>query len=544
MANNPTDRITLFDTTLRDGSQTAGINYAVEDKQRIADRLAEFGLDWIEGGWPGASPKDSAFFEAMRKRRWQKTGLLAFGSTARPGKTPDEDLGLRPLVECGAEGTCIFGKSWDLHVTRALGISLAENLDLIHDSVAWLKARTGVVFFDAEHFFDGYADNPSYALEVLKAAKAGGADGLVLCDTNGGTLPEAIGRIVDTVSHTLGPALIGIHAHNDSELAVANSIAAVRGGARMVQGTINGIGERCGNANLVSILPILMIKMGLDCGIDEEQLRHLSSLSRFVNEMANRLPWQHQPFVGLNAFAHKGGIHASAVLKESRLYEHMAPERVGNERLILVSDQAGKSTVQLKMVEMGLEAHPDPKDPAIQLAIQRVKELENRGFAYEGAEASFKLLLLRAMNRFQPFFELVSFRVIDEKLSESDESLSEVQLTIRIGDALRTTTAKGNGPVNAMDNALREALLPAYPQLSTVLLTDFKVRVLTTRQTTRAMVRVLIESTDGQQKWGTVGVSANLVDASYQALADACQYKLLMESTGPSPDPKSPQQPS
>ena len=301
----------------------------------------------------------------------------------------------------------------------------------------------------------------------------------------------------------------------------------------MVQGTINGIGERCGNANLVSIIPTLMLKMGFDCGIDASHLRNLSTLSRFVNEIANRLPWQHQPYVGLNAFAHKGGIHASAVQKDSRLYEHIAPEVVGNERLILVSDQAGKSTVQIKMAEMGLAVDADPNDPAVRIAINRVKELENRGFAYEGAEASFQLLLLKAMDRFTPYFELQSFRVLDEKSAEEVEPISEVTLTIKVGSKTTTTSAKGNGPVNAMDNALREALLPFYPQLAEMKLTDFKVRVLTTRQTTRATVRVLIESTDGKTEWGTVGVSANMVDASYQALADAVEYKLMIEQLAP-----------
>ena len=526
MAKALDPKVSLFDTTLRDGSQTAGIHYSVEDKIRIAERLADFGIDWIEGGWPGASPKDSAFFQALRNRNWDKSRLIAFGSLARPRSNPSSDSGLRHLIESGADGVCVFGKSWDLHVTKALGISLAENLDLIQDSMSWLKHETGLALFDAEHFFDGFRDNPTYALEVLKAAQSGGADGLVLCDTNGGSTPRDVADIVETVAQHFPGMMIGIHAHNDSELAVANSVEAVRSGARMVQGTINGIGERCGNANLVSIIPILMMKMGFDCGIEESKLRQLSSLSRFVNEMANRLPWQHQPFVGLNAFAHKGGIHASAVQKDSRLYEHIEPERVGNERLILVSDQAGKSTVQIKMAEMGLSNGLDPDDPSIRAAINRVKELENRGFAYEGAEASFQLLLMKAMNRFTPSFELESFKVTDEKLGETEESHSEVQLTLRIGSNITTTKASGNGPVNAMDNALRSALLPYYPELASVKLTDFKVRVLTTRQTTRATVRVLIESTDGDQKWGTVGVSANLVDASYQALADAAQYKL------------------
>ena len=528
-----TQQLELFDTTLRDGSQTAGINFSVEDKIRIADRLAEFQIGWVEGGWPGASPKDSEFFERMRNRQWSSTRLVAFGSMARPGKPASEDVGLRHLLESGADGVCVFGKSWDLHVTKALGIDLPANLDLVYDSVAWLKENMPVVLFDAEHFFDGYRDNPDYAIEVLKAAHAAGADGLVLCDTNGGNIPFYIAQSVSAVITHFPDTLIGIHAHNDCELAVANSIAAARVGARMVQGTINGIGERCGNANLASIIPILQLKMGIDCGIDSVHLQQLGSLSRFVNEMANRLPWQHQPFVGQNAFAHKGGIHASAVRKDSRLYEHIDPELVGNERLILVSDQAGKSTVHLKMAEMGLDADLDANDPAIREAINRVKAMENRGFAYEGAEASFQLLLLKAMDRFQPFFELEQFRVVDERQGDEEEPVSEVSVTLRVGAQLTTTTAHGNGPVNALDNALREALLPFYPELATMRLTDFKVRVLTTRQATRAKVRVLIESTDGPNKWGTVGVSANMVDASFQALVDAIQYKLMIEKCPP-----------
>jgi 2-isopropylmalate synthase len=525
--------IELFDTTLRDGSQTAGINFSLEDKVRIAERLADFQLGWIEGGWPGASPKDTEFFERMRQRQWTKTKLIAFGSMARPGKSASEDLGLRHLVDSGADGVCVFGKSWDLHVNKALGISLPENLDLIQDTISWLKEQLPTVFFDAEHFFDGYRDNPEYALEVLKAAQSAGADGLVLCDTNGGSIPSRVAATVAEVVRHCPGVLIGIHAHNDSELAVANSVAATEAGARMVQGTINGIGERCGNANLVSIIPILQLKMGLDCGVDRERLKQLSSLSRFVNEMANRQPWPYQPFVGHNAFAHKGGIHASAVQKESRLYEHLDPEQVGNDRLILISDQAGKSSVQLKMAEMGFDVAQDANDPAIRTAINRVKELENRGFAYEGAEASFQLLLLKAMKRFAPYFELKEFRVIDERHGDQDAPMSEVSVTLRVGKEITSTTARGNGPVNAMDNALREALLPFYPGLASMRLTDFKVRVLTTNQATRATVRVLIESTDGHTEWGTVGVSANMVDASYQALADAIQFKLMIDKTAP-----------
>ena len=525
--------IELFDTTLRDGSQTAGINFSLEDKVRIAERLADFQLGWIEGGWPGASPKDTEFFERMRQRQWTKTKLIAFGSMARPGTSASEDLGLRHLVDSGADGVCVFGKSWDLHVNKALGISLPENLDLIQDTISWLKEQLPTVFFDAEHFFDGYRDNPEYALEVLKAAQLAGADGLVLCDTNGGSIPSQVAATVAEVVRHCPGVLIGIHAHNDSELAVANSVAAAEAGARMVQGTINGIGERCGNANLVSIIPILQLKMEFDCGVDREQLKQLSSLSRFVNEMANRQPWPYQPFVGHNAFAHKGGIHASAVQKDARLYEHLDPELVGNDRLILISDQAGKSSVQLKMAEMGFDVARDANDPAIRTAINRVKELENRGFAYEGAEASFQLLLLKAMNRFTPFFELKAFKVIDERHGDQDAPISEVSVTLLVGEEITSTTARGNGPVNAMDNALREALLPFYPALASMRLTDFKVRVLTTNQATRATVRVLIESTDGHAEWGTVGVSANMVDASYQALADAIQFKLMTDKTVP-----------
>ena len=522
-------RVELFDTTLRDGGQTAGINFSAEDKARIAERLAEFHIDWIEGGWPGASPKDDQFFELMRRRNWERSKLIAFGSMARPGKPAADDPGLRRIAESGADGACVFGKSWDIHVTKALGIALEENLALVHDSIARLKQQLPAVFFDAEHFFDGYRDNPEYSLKVLQAAHDAGADALVLCDTNGGNTPDLVARVVAEVVTLFTATTVGIHAHNDSELAVANSVEAARVGARMVQGTMNGIGERCGNANLVSIIPVLQLKMGIDCGVTPERMRQLGSLSRYVNEMANRLPWQHQPFVGMNAFAHKGGIHVSAIRKDSRLYEHIDPDLVGNERQILVSDQAGKSTVHLKMAEMGLDVDLNPDDPAVREAIRRVKELEHRGFAYEGAEASFQLLLLKAMNRFRRYFELESFRAIDEKQGHDDEPDSEVAVWLKVRGELRGTVARGNGPVNAMDNALREALIGFYPTLTNMRLVDFKVRVLTTSQATAAAVRVLIESTDGHNKWGTVGVSANMVDASYQALVDAIEYKLMLD---------------
>jgi len=526
-------RIQIFDTTLRDGAQTAGINFSAEDKVRIASQLAEFGIDWIEGGWPGASPKDDHFFELMRNRDWSRARLVAFGSTARPGSRTDTDAGLQRLIDSGADAVCIFGKAWDLHVTKALRISLQENVDLVHDSVAYLKQHFPTVFFDAEHFFDGYGADGKYAVQVLEAAHAAGADALVLCDTNGGNVPYRVAQIVTAMCERFADTVIGIHAHNDCELAVANSLAAARVGARHIQGTINGIGERCGNANLVSIIPNLQLKMGLDCGIDVEHMKELRTLSDFVNEMANRLPWRHQPYVGLNAFAHKGGIHVSAIRKASELYEHIPPEIVGNRQRVLVSDQAGRSNILFKLGEMDLGMKVDAEDPAVAEVVRRIKQMEDQGYAYEGAEASFHLLVLKAMKQFEHYFELEGFRVIDEKHGHEGEPQSEATVMVTVGGKFAHTASLGNGPVNAMDNALRRALSDFYPTLSELRLTDFKVRVLSTRAATRAAVRVLIESTDGVRKWGTVGVSTNMIDASYQALVDAIEYKLVLDRVPP-----------
>ncbi|HXH71471.1 MAG TPA: citramalate synthase [Mariprofundaceae bacterium] len=520
-------RVELYDTTLRDGAQTAGIHFSIEDKLRIANRLADFGMDWIEGGWPGASPKDDRFFEQMRQRHWSKSRLVAFGSTARPGGPVAEDQGLLRLAGSGAEAACIFGKSWDLHVEKALGISRQQNLDLVHESVACLKARLGKVFFDAEHFFDGYNSDADYALAVLDAAFSAGADVLVLCDTNGGTIPYRIAELTGKVLARFPEAAVGIHAHNDCELAVANTIAAVRVGARHLQGTVNGIGERCGNANLVSVIPTLQLKMDFDCGIASEQLKELRALSDFVNEMANRLPWRHQPYIGDNAFAHKGGIHVSAIRKDARLYEHIDPALVGNVQRVLVSDQAGKSNVLVKLEEMDDSLELDANNPVVAEAVRRVKELEAKGYAFEGADASFKLLLLRAMGRFRHYFELEGFRVFDEKRGHEGVPESEATVQIRVGKRTSHTAALGNGPINAMDKALRSALMDFYPQLADMRLTDFKVRVLSTKEATQAAVRVLIESTDGRKKWGTVGVSTDVLDAAYQALVDAIEFKLF-----------------
>jgi len=525
--------ITLLDTTLRDGGQTAGISFSAEDKQRIAERLAEFGIDYIEGGWPGASPKDDRFFDLVRHRQWGKSRLVAFGSTARPGGPPSRDTGLKKMLASGADVACIFGKAWDLHVEKALGISLQDNLKLVHDSITYLKRHFSEVLFDAEHFFDGYKVNPEYAMRALEAAAGAGADALVLCDTNGGNLPSTISRIVTDVVARFPDIVVGIHVHNDSELAVANSLTAVESGARHVQGTINGIGERCGNANLISIIPNLVLKMEVDCGIGEEQLVGLKALSDFVNEMANRLPWRHQPFVGQNAFAHKGGVHVSAVRKLSRLYEHLPPERVGNRQRITVSDQSGRSNVLVMAAKAGFGMKLDEKDPAVAELVRQVKEMEDHGFAFEGAESSFHLMLLKAKKKFSHFFELKGFRVIDEKRGHDETPLAEATVMVRVGEEVAHTASLGNGPVNAMDRALRAALKDFYPTLKDLRLIDYKVRVLTTQKATEAGVRVLIESTDGQRKWGTVGVSTNMIDASYQALVDAIEYKLLLDKVSP-----------
>jgi 2-isopropylmalate synthase len=524
-------RIELYDTTLRDGGQTAGIHFSAEDKRRIAERLAEFGMDWIEGGWPGSNPKDDAFFALMRDRQWQKSRLVAFGSTARPGRPVEEDAGLQHLVDCGADAVCIFGKNWGQHVTKALGIDLERNLELVRDSVRYMKLHFPTVFFDAEHFFDGYNDDAAYAMAVLEAAREGGADTLVLCDTNGGNIPYRVAELVTTVVKRFPDTTVGIHTHNDCELAVANALAAARVGARQVQGTINGLGERCGNANLVSIIPGLQLKMGLDCGVPPEQMRQLGSLSTFVNEMANRLPWQHQPYVGLNAFAHKGGVHVSAIRKDAALYEHIDPALVGNTQRILVSDQAGRSNVLVKLSQMDLGVDLSPDDPAVAEAVQQVKDHEARGYIYEGAEGSLQLLLLKALDRFRHYFELEGFRIYDEKQGHEGQAVAEATVRVSVGGRPAHAAALGNGPINAMDNALRTALLDFYPALGEMRLTDFKVRVLTTKQATRAAVRVLVESTDGHRKWGTVGVSTDIIEAGYQALMDAIEYKLLVDHT-------------
>ena len=519
-------KITLYDTTLRDGTQAEDISFSVEDKVRIAHRLDDLGIDYIEGGWPGSNPKDVEFFKAMAAGEGLKRGrLTAFGSTRKKGITAGRDKNLKGLLESGVSVVTIFGKTSKLHVRKALQVTLEENLDMIFDSVKYLAKRIDTLFYDAEHFFDGYREDPHYALETLKAAEAGGAAALVLCDTNGGTLPYDIGEVVKTVGESC-EVEIGIHAHNDSETAVANSLNAVRSGVTHVQGTINGFGERCGNANLCSIIPALQLKMGYKV-VTPAALRRLRSTSRFVMELANLPQRKHQPYVGDSAFAHKGGIHVSAVAKSSATYEHIEPELVGNTQRVLVSDLSGRSNILYKARDFGLDIKS--KSKVVTNLLGELKRLEHEGYQYEGAEASFELLINRVLKKGRPLFKLIGFRVIDEKGEEGKEPHSEATIKLQVDDEVEHTAARGNGPVNAMDAALRKALERFYPTLKEVSLIDFKVRVLAGVEGTSAKVRVLVESGDGVDKWGTVGVSENVVEASWQALVDSLEYKLYKD---------------
>ena len=517
--------IEIYDTTLRDGAQCEDVSFSVEDKLRITLKLDELGVQYIEGGWPGANPRDTDFFKTARKLRLDNASVVAFGSTHRPGKKVAEDQGIKTLLDASTSAITIFGKSWDFHVTEALKVPLEENLDIIHNTVSFLKSRVDKVFYDAEHFFDGYRANPEYALKTLEAAKAAGAECLVLCDTNGGTLPDELAKIIDQVTLRFDTRF-GIHAHNDSDCAVANSLLAVEHGICQVQGTINGLGERCGNANLISIIPNLLLKRRYSC-IPESNLRMLREVSRFVTEMGNLWHFKRQPFVGESAFAHKAGVHASAVQKNSSTYEHIDPEAVGNYRKILVSDLSGRSNIIRKVSEFGINLQPD--SPQLQEIVEKVKKLEHRGYEFEGAEASFELLVRKILGQHRKFFDLISFRVIVGKRSEQDEPYSEATIRMLVGGREEHTASIGNGPVNALDNTLRKALYGVYPELKEVKLIDYKVRVMSTVKGTNAGVRVLIESTDGTRKWSTVGVSENVIEASWQALVDSIEYKLLKQ---------------
>jgi 2-isopropylmalate synthase len=497
----------------------------VTDKVRIAQKLDELGVHYIEGGWPGSNPKDIAFFKDIKKVSLQQAKIAAFGSTRRAKTSPEKDNNIRTLVQAEPDAVTIFGKTWDFHVFEALRITLEENLELIYDSLAYLKKHVAEVIYDAEHFFDGYKANPEYALKTLKAAQDAGADCLVLCDTNGGTLPHELPTILAEVKKAVS-APLGIHTHNDSECAVANSLMAVAHGIVHVQGTINGFGERCGNANLCSIIPSLRLKMGLEC-VSDEQLRNLRDVSRYVYELANLVPNKHQAFVGNSAFAHKGGVHVSAIQRHPETYEHIRPERVGNMTRVLVSDLSGRANILAKAEQFNIDL--DSKDPVTLEILETLKDLENKGYQFEGAEASFELLMRRALGTLRHNFSVVGFRVIDTKRQEGESALSEATVQVKVGGKIEHTAAEGNGPVNALDHAMRKALENFYPQIRDMRLLDYKVRVLPAGKGTASMTRVLIESGDKTSRWGTVGVSDNIIDASYHALIDALQYKLFKD---------------
>ncbi|MCD6582254.1 MAG: citramalate synthase [Desulfuromusa sp.] len=519
-------KILLYDTTLRDGTQAEDISFQVEDKVRIAKRLDELGIDYIEGGWPGSNPKDITFFQAIQSETLEHSKIAAFGSTRRARVTPAEDNNIQMLIESKPDAVTIFGKTCDFHVREALRISLEENLELINDSLVYLKERVVEVIYDAEHFFDGYKADPEYALKTLRAAADAKVDCIVLCDTNGGTLPHEYPAIMAAVQKAVSTP-IGIHAHNDSGCAVANSLMAVTHGAVHVQGTINGFGERCGNADLCSIIPSLSLKMGHEC-LGEGKLATLRSASRYIYELANLTPNKHQAYVGNAAFAHKGGVHVSAIQRHPETYEHIRPELVGNRTRILVSDLSGRSNILAKAEECGIEL--DSKDPVTLEILEDIKEMENQGFQFEGAEASFELLMLKAMGKLKNYFVVTAFRVIDTLRESDQEPVSEATIKVKVGGKIEHTAADGNGPVNALDSALRKALIGFYPQIGEVKLLDYKVRVLPSSQGTDSVIRVLVESGDHDSRWGTVGVSSNVIDASYQALADALIYKLYKDN--------------
>ena len=514
--------VELYDTTLRDGAQTEGISYSVQDKLRITEKLDALGVQTIEGGWPGSNPKDAEFFRRAKRLHLSSARLAAFGSTRR-ADTAANDPNLQALLKAETQIITIFGKSWNLHVRDVLNISLDENLKVIEDSVAFLKRRGRTVVYDAEHYFDGYKDNPTYALKTLQAAQNGGANTIVFCDTNGGSLPNEIAELINTAKASLRVPL-GIHAHNDSDLAVANSLAAVTAGCRQVQGTINGYGERCGNANLVSIIANLKLKLGIHC-LPDTKLKELTEVSRFVAEVSNMSQRANQPFVGEAAFAHKGGVHVNAVMKNPRTYEHVDPSTVGNQRKILVSELSGRSSLVFKAKDLALDLSKET--PQAKRLLKLLQQLEHQGYHFEAAEGSLELLLKRELKQLKPFFRLESFRVIMEK--RDHRLISEATIKLRVNGVPEQTAAEGDGPVNALDNAIRKALNRFYPRLAQMHLTDFKVRVLDEKAGTAAKVRVLIQSQDEHDSWGTVGVSENIIEASWQALVDSIEYKLLKD---------------
>lgn len=513
--------ISIYDTTLRDGAQTVGISFSLQDKLQIASSLDQVGVDYIEGGWPGSNPKDELFFEKIREMDIKHSKIAAFGSTKRINMSVHDDILLQALVKSKADTVTIVAKGWDFQVREALNITLEENLNLIYETVDYLKGKGFEVFLDAEHFFDGFKGNEDYSLETIRKATDAGADMIVLCDTNGGTLPHEVTTITEKVYKEIG-SKIGVHFHNDTGVAVANSLSAVLAGATSVQGTINGLGERCGNCDLITLVPNMTLKMGYESTMGAN-LSKLTSLSRFVGETANVIPNTRAPYVGENAFAHKGGIHVSAIQKDTRTYEHISPEQVGNERRVLISELSGKSNVHFKAKELGIDLEKD-KEIAKKI-LQKVKLLEDKGYQFEAADGSFELIMREATGEYKPFFKLLAFRVISEM--ETGANLAcEATIKIQVGSQIEHTAANGNGPVEALDNALRKSLSKFYPKIADMHLSDYKVRVLNEKDGTASSVRVLIDQKMDSMHWSTIGVSTNVIQASWHALVDGIEYML------------------
>lgn len=522
------DRVYLYDTTLRDGAQTQGVDFSVVDKQEIAKQLDLLGLDYIEGGFPGANPTDDGFFASLPKLKSSK--MVAFGMTRRPSSSAGNDPGLNALVNSGAKYACIVGKTWDFHMKHALGVSETENSKMIADSVAYLKKKGIEVQFDAEHFFDGFKANKKVALNAIKAAYEAGARWVILCDTNGGTLPHEIDAIVKETVKVVPGEYLGVHCHNDTENAVANSIAAVRAGVRQVQGTIGGYGERCGNTNLITMIPTLKFKLGYDIGITPANMKRLTAIAHSLDDRLNRPRYRHAAYVGASAFAHKGGLHVSAVVKNADAYEHIKPEDIGNKRVILVSDQAGRANIINRLDSLGIKINS--KDPKVNALVEEVKKREAEGYSYDSADASFELLAKQMLGKVPEFYLVKNFRVIDERRWNARGEVvifSEAKVKMLVDGKEKIVVAEGEGPVSSLNKALRKVLVPTYPQLKEIKLVDFKVRIIAPEKATEAITRVQIETEDSKTKerWTTIGVSDNIIDASYNALQDSFIYKLL-----------------
>jgi 2-isopropylmalate synthase len=512
-------KISLFDTTLRDGTQMEGVSLSVGDKVKIARMLDEFGVHYIEGGWPASNPKDTEFFKRARDLGLKRAKLTAFGSTRKVKSRAADDANLKAILEADTPAVSIFGKSWLLHVTQVLRAAPEENLEMIRDSVSFLKQNGREVIYDAEHFFDGYRADAEYALQTVRAAAEAGADWIVLCDTNGGSLPSFVADATRRV-RALVKTPLGIHAHNDGDMAVANSLSAVEAGCTHVQGTINGLGERCGNANLISIIPALQLKMGHTC-VDAEKLQDLTELSRTVSEIANMRPDPHAPYVGVSAFAHKGGVHVAAVEKVAESYEHITPESVGNTRQVVISELSGRGNVRVRAAEMGLATNGNELE-----LLAKVKDKENQGYQYEAAEGSFELLVRRSQSGYTSPFEVIDAVVISQR-RQGHDAFVEATVKLKVGDNVFHEVADGDGPVNALDSAMRKALTPSFPSLRDVRLTDYKVRIIDPERATAAKTRVLLEATHGDEQWTTIGVSDNVIEASTEALVDSIELHLI-----------------